>query len=158
MQVKEKQNVIFASINEMMPLIIESVESGNDVELSPRGVSMLPMLREGKDSVIITSPSGRLKKYDIPLYRRSDGVYVLHRVVKVGEFYACVGDGQYILERVSDEQVVAVVKKFRRGNRLISTSNIFYRIYAVFWTNTRPVRLFCFKVKRKLKRILKKKK
>lgn len=35
------------------------------------GISMRPMLREHRDVVIIGRVSGRLKKNDVPLYRRA---------------------------------------------------------------------------------------
>ena len=60
------------------------------------GTSMLPLIRQGKDLLIIEPPDGRLKKYDIPLYRRDSGQYVLHRVLKVREQdYVLCGDHQW---------------------------------------------------------------
>ena len=46
------------------------------------GVSMYPMLRNRRDTVVIRPAAGRLKKYDVALYKRGES-YVLHRVVKV---------------------------------------------------------------------------
>lgn len=46
------------------------------------GVSMLPMLKTGRDSVVIRPPAGRLKRLDVALYKRG-GDYVLHRVIEV---------------------------------------------------------------------------
>lgn len=48
------------------------------------GVSMFPMLRDRKDTVVIYPVNGCLKKYDVLLYKRENN-YVLHRVVKVLE-------------------------------------------------------------------------
>ena len=70
-------------MDELMPLILERLAAGQDVRFSPRGVSMLPMLRQGRDTVTLSPVTGRLRKYDLPLYRREDGRYVLHRVVGV---------------------------------------------------------------------------
>lgn len=48
------------------------------------GDSMLPLIRQGKDLLLIArKPQGRLNKYDVPLYRRDSGQYVLHRILKV---------------------------------------------------------------------------
>ncbi len=44
-----------------MPLIRETLEEGKCVQFSPRGVSMLPMLRQGKDTVTL-SPIEKNKK------------------------------------------------------------------------------------------------
>ena len=46
------------------------------------GDSMEPMLRNRKDTIIIEPVHGRLKRYDLPLYRRPDGKYVLHRILQ----------------------------------------------------------------------------
>ena len=35
-----------------------------------KGVSMLPMLHENQDLVVIRTPEGRLKKYDVAVYKR----------------------------------------------------------------------------------------
>ena len=45
------------------------------------GNSMMPIIRENCDILIIEKVSGRLKKYDIPLYKRASGQYVLHRIL-----------------------------------------------------------------------------
>ena len=45
------------------------------------GDSMWPLIRQGRDLVVIHRTTGRLKKYDVPLYRRDSGQYVLHRVL-----------------------------------------------------------------------------
>ena len=74
----------FVPLEALMPLILEQLEAGKNVRFSPRGISMLPMLRQGVDSVVLSPLPSRLKKYDLPLYRRKSGQYVLHRVVEAG--------------------------------------------------------------------------
>lgn len=62
---------------------IEEVLASQGVYISTTsGVSMYPMLRDRRDTIIIRPVSGRLKKYEVPLYRRGED-YVLHRIVKV---------------------------------------------------------------------------
>ena len=55
------------------------------------GTSMYPMLRNRRDTVVIRPVTGKLKKYDIPLYRRGDD-YVLHRIIGNSEqgYVICV--------------------------------------------------------------------
>ena len=48
------------------------------------GVSMLPMIRSGKDVIVVDKKTERLKPYDVALYMRGDA-YVLHRVLSVRE-------------------------------------------------------------------------
>ena len=47
------------------------------------GVSMRPLIRQGRDLLVIRTCTGRLRKYDIPLYQRPSGQYVLHRIARV---------------------------------------------------------------------------
>ena len=56
---------------------------GGEVAFVTSGVSMLPMLRDGKDKILLTKAAGPLKKHDVPLIRREDGSFVLHRVVSI---------------------------------------------------------------------------
>ena len=130
-------------LEQLIPLIRESLASGQNVRFSPRGTSMLPMLRQGVDAVVLSPLPKVLRKYDLPLYRRDSGQYVLHRVVRVGETYTCVGDNQFSLETgLRHEQMIAVVTAFTRGNREISANSFWYLLYCRFWHYTRPIRYF----------------
>ena len=127
----------------LMPLIRERLEAGQTIRFSPRGISMLPMLRQGIDSVVLSPLPEKLKKYDLPLYQRSNGQYVLHRVVEVGERYTCIGDNQFVFEYgVRHDQIIAVVTAFTRGEKLHSVTEPAYRIYCIVWHHSRRIRHF----------------
>ena len=127
----------------LVPLFRERLASGQTVRFSPRGISMLPMMRQGIDSVVLSPLPDRLKKYDLPLYRRDNGKYVLHRVVKVGETYACMGDNQFELEEgLRHDQMIALVTAFYRGDRKVEMDSFGYRVYCVFWHYSRGMRHF----------------
>ena len=49
------------------------------------GYSMMPLLRQHRDVMIIERPEGRLKKYHCTLYKTPGGKYILHRIVTVRE-------------------------------------------------------------------------
>ena len=144
------------SLGDIMPLLREQLACGRSVEFSPHGVSMLPMLREGRDSVILSAVSGRLKKYDIPLYQRADGAYVLHRIVRVEkDSYTCIGDNQFVYEQgVTDAQIVAVLTAYRKDGKYKSINTLAYRFYCRMRQASRPLRHFVYRAKRKCKRIL----
>ena len=127
----------------LMPLIKERLALGETVKLSPNGTSMLPMLRQGKDSVVLAPVKGNLKKYDLPLYVRQDGQYVLHRIVKAEKgVYTCIGDNQFALEPgVKQEDVIAYVSDFYRGDKKYSVKSFVYKMYVCFWHNSRPLRM-----------------
>lgn len=129
------------SFRELLPLIREQIVLGGSVRIAPRGTSMLPMLRQGMDSVVLSPVPERLRKYDIPFYRRDNGQFVLHRIVAVGDTYTCIGDNQFEPEPgIRRDQMIAVVTGFTRAGREISVTNPVYRCYCRFWHYSRPVR------------------
>ncbi|MDO5388950.1 MAG: S24/S26 family peptidase, partial [Clostridia bacterium] len=73
---------------EIYSVMEEMLNKGGTVNFNPRGTSMLPTIHNDGDRVVLKKfPS--LKKYDLPLYIRDDGQFVLHRVLSVNS------DGTY---------------------------------------------------------------
>lgn len=112
------------------------------------GFSMYPMLRDRRDTVIITPCSGRLKKYDIPLYKR-DSRYVLHRIVKVlPDSYIIRGDNCMLSERgITDKDIIGVMTGFYRRDKQVNMNGRLYKSYILVSTATYPVRFiyYCLK-------------
>ena len=131
-------------MEQLYPLLLEVIESGGEFRLWPRGTSMRPLLREGRDSVALVLPHA-CKKHDICLYRRADGAFVLHRLMrfKNGEPVFC-GDNQTALEfGVPRENIIARVVAVYRGDRRISVRALRYRLY-VFLHTLLPLRRLLF--------------
>ena len=100
------------------------------------GDSMMPLLRQGKDLLIISrKPEGRLKKYDVPLYKRDSGRYVLHRILKVRRSdYILCGDNQWHRETgVTDRHVIGVLTAVVRDGKTIPVTDRKYRLYVHLW-------------------------
>ncbi|MBQ7335211.1 MAG: S24/S26 family peptidase [Clostridia bacterium] len=107
------------------------------------GVSMKPMLRDRRDRVVLV-PVGaeKLKKWDLPAYRRADGKCVLHRIIAVKEdYYIIRGDNTYAKEYVPHEQIFGYVTEFYRGKKHIRTDSKWYRLYASVWNKLYFLRL-----------------
>ena len=100
-------------LNDLLPFIEEAFSIGKDFQIPITGTSMLPLLVQGRDFVKIEKCDRKLEVGDIPLYRRDDGHFVLHRVVKIennGSYTMC-GDNQFVLEKgITDNHVIGVVK------------------------------------------------
>lgn len=141
------------SMSESEELIREVVESGGEFQLYPRGTSMLPLLRQGKDSVVLVKVPEQIKRGDIPLYRRADGHYVLHRVIRVEKdgTYTMCGDNQTQLERgITRDQMIATVSAISRKEKMRSVRAISYRAYCFLWRSFFIRRVY-FKLRRMLK-------
>ena len=63
----------------------EQLKNNNVIAIVPTGNSMWPTLKNRKQSVIIARKTQRLKPFDVALYLRENGTYVLHRVMKVND-------------------------------------------------------------------------
>lgn len=144
------------SLEDVLPLLEETVAQGKSFRFMPKGTSMRPMLIMGRDSVELTKVTGPLKKYDIPLYRRADGQFVLHRIVKAGETYTCIGDNQFEYEPgVQQDQIIAVVSAFQHNGKRYPVTDLSYRLYCRFWHFSRPIRHLFRRGKSFLRRLIK---
>ena len=113
-----------------------------------RGVSMRPLLRQGKDVVVIETPKGPCKKYDTVLFLRPNGKYVLHRILKdFGDQYWIVGDNCVSGETVRRDQIIGVMTSVKRGRRTIRVTDWHYRLYTHIWCDIYPVRFFLLRIK-----------
>lgn len=119
------------TLTELSPLLEEILRQGGEARFVPHGNSMRPLLRGGRDAVVLRRPDGPLKKGDCPLYRRADGSFVLHRVVAIRpDGYALRGDSQQAVEYgVGDDQVRAVLVAVERDGRLLPCRSARYRLY-----------------------------
>ena len=137
----EKQKI--TSADNLIPVFCDCIKKGQSVRFSPKGVSMLPFIREGKDSVVISPISEKLEKYDVVLYKRDNGQYVLHRITEIGDSYTLMGDNQFVKETgILPEQIIAVMTSFQRGSKMYSKNNIVYKMYCRLWHHSRRVRRF----------------
>lgn len=76
------------------------------------------------------------------LYRRGDGQYVLHRIIRMedSETCLCCGDNQWEREFVPQARMIARVDRFCRAGRWYDVEDAGYQLYAKLWTGLFPVR------------------
>lgn len=131
-----------ASLRDAEPVFRAIIEGGGVFTLHPRGASMRPTIVPGRDSVSVVRLEGEPRRYDILLYRRPNGQFVLHRVarVKKGSYTMC-GDNQVVFERgICHSDVVGVVSVIHRpGGDLVRGTRPFVRVAAKRAWN-RPLR------------------
>lgn len=103
------------------------------------GDSMMPLLRNRRDMVKIVPAQGILKKYDLPLYKRPTGEYVLHRIVKVKkDHYVICGDNRFLREKVPFDWIVGVTESIFRDELEVPVDNLEYvayvkKVFRTFW-------------------------
>lgn len=142
-------------------LNIEQILSSEGVYVSTTvGTSMYPMLRNRRDTIVVRplEEGERLKKFDIPLYRRGEK-YVLHRIIKVlPDGYNILGDNCAKIEKnIPDSAVIGVLREYWRGDKKKSLDSLGYKLYVRVWYVIIPIRClyrktraFCGRIYRKL--------
>lgn len=117
------------------------------------GVSMYPMLRNRRDTVVIKPYTGRLKRFDVPLYKVGDK-YILHRIIKVlPDSYVIRGDNLQQKEYgITDEDILGVLTNFYRDEKEIDIKGWAYKTYVYIWHYIFYPRTFIKKVYCRLRR------
>lgn len=144
---------------DLFPIIEETLGKGKNFSFCAFGNSMLPFIRNGKDTVTLGPINAPLAKNDVIFYRRKNGQFVLHRIVSArpdGSFYLC-GDNQFRIEKgIEKHQVIARLIRLERDGKEISLNSLPAR----FWYFLLPFRRFWLHIKssgpNRIKRIFKK--
>ena len=128
--------------------IEEALESHGRILYTNVGTSMMPLLRERRDVMVIDRPTARLKKYDVPLYKKN-GRYVLHRIIKVRENdYVIVGDHCTTLEYgITDADIIGVLTEVIRDGKPVNLSGFTYKLYYHLWCDLFPIRVLILRIK-----------
>ncbi len=142
------------SFETLYPIIKEELGRGNSFTFTAFGRSMHPTIRGGVHRVTLSPISEELEIGDILFYRRTNGMFVLHRLCKIstdGSLVFC-GDNQFTLEKgILREQVIAKMTKLQLGEKDVTPSPKKQKISAFFL----PIRRFYLHAVLYLKRIIK---
>ena len=122
----------------------EYLEANGSLTYTNVGVSMLPLLRQGKNLFTVEKKgAARCRAGDVVLYRRAPDTYVLHRVVEVrAEDYILLGDNCVAREcGIRDADILGVMTGFVRGGKVHSVTERGYRLYTALLLHTIPLRI-----------------
>ena len=124
---------------EYVTVLRELVESGMEASCVIAGGSMAPFLCDGRDVIVFSAPDENAKplsRGDMVFYRRDDGRYIMHRIVRKEKdgTYTITGDAQNVLERgVRREQIFARVTKARSKWKWITQGNFWWEVIEHLW-------------------------
>lgn len=134
-------------------LLIKMLQENLEVQIPVTGNSMLPLWKQERDFVTLKNCNSEiLKKGDVPLYRRTSGKLVMHRIIQVNkDSYDLCGDAQVQIEyHVPKSNMIGVVKSYTRKGKYYSSNGIKNRIYSRLWILLLPFRKIVNKVSRKI--------
>ena len=138
---------------------LEELEKNGCYFISPKGISMKPMLGNKTSVVEIHKLDRPAKRYELVMYVRPNLQGVIHRVIRVyDDHYLIVGDNCWRKENIKKEQVKGIVVRFYRKGKWYDTDNKWYRLYVHIWVDFLFIKRPLFFVRDKLKNLIRKKK
>ena len=122
-------------------------EAGAAVRMQVTGTSMYPLFAHRRDSVSLRKHDFYTKG-DVVFYRRSNGSFVLHRIVgRCGDGFVMCGDWQYVKEKgITNEMILAKLVSFERKGKASTTDGFFYKLYSFLWMSASPLRPFILRL------------
>ena len=147
----ESKHKVF-SPEELIPVLLEVLETTELVPLVISGSSMNPFLVHGRDIVYLSKIYCPLKRGDMVLYRRNNGQYVIHRIYRCHlQTFTMVGDAQTSLEAgIRPEQILARVCMVRRKDRLLKPGCFWWEFFQRIWIRLIPLRPGIFAIYSKI--------
>ncbi len=130
--------------------IEEYLKQNEKLTYTNRGVSMRPMLKQGRDLFTIRKHMQGQPLYvgDVVLFKHK-GKLVLHRIYNIRpDGFDMLGDNCITMEKgIPEDSILGVLTEFVRKGKTVSVSNPVYRCYVKIWMFLTPLRIFCKKLR-----------
>ena len=135
--------------DQFFALVEKELEEGKTVKIRLKGSSMFPLLRSGRDSVILVkSPADSLKPMDVVLFKYC-GNFILHRIIKKDAARLLLqGDGviSAIEQCTVDDVVGKVVKVCRSSGKTIRVDSKRWIFASRLWRCSKIIRVLWLKL------------
>lgn len=132
------------------------LREGNIIRIKPQGYRMYPLFIPERDEALIQQTDYTdCHRNDVVLYRRDQGILVLHRICRITfDGFYMVGDNQYEVEGpLRQDQIIGKLIAINRNSREFTVRNPFYKFVSSLWLFMLPVRPFCFKLSAFLRKL-----
>ena len=132
--------------HEIMPLIKEHLDQGQEVFLTVSGQSMRPFYHHQETVVKLVKPTFPIALYTVCLFHDQGG-YKLHRLIKKNdEMLIMNGDALKAIETIREDQILGVVTEHEYQHKKISSTNKRYMFYVRIWALLRPFRRIMLRI------------
>lgn len=127
---------------EYIAVLRELIEEGHQVSLLISGSSMSPFLIHHRDTIYFKKPDRELRVGDMVFYRRGNGKYVMHRILRIRpEGFYMIGDAQWEIEGpLQREQIFGLITAVERKGKLIQPGDFWWEFFAKVWLRIIPLR------------------
>ncbi len=135
--------------------VADMVASGHRVEIVGKGNSMFPLIRGGKDKIVLRkTDSFSLEKGNLLLVKLANRNYVLHRVKKYNiSTVTLQGDGNLsVVESCYVEDIIAEAVEVIRGRKRIIKGSFLWKIFRLLSEQPYGIRRVVLAVWRRVSR------
>lgn len=135
------------------------IEKNGFIVYTNKGDSMMPLLRQDRDLMVIRKITEPLKRNDAVLFKRPNGAYVMHRIIRVYSdgTYRIGGDNRWFSEIVPGEWIFGILTEIIRDGKHISVTEdkdyLQYLKKLPYRRTMMKIRRYGSLIKQKLKRI-----
>ncbi|MBQ8837844.1 MAG: S24/S26 family peptidase [Bacteroidales bacterium] len=135
----------------LLPQVGELLAEGKVVTMAVKGVSMLPFIVGGRDSVTLVRPDV-LKTGDIALAQIRKGYFVLHRIISIeGDIVTLMGDGNVRgCEKCRKKDVMGIAVRILKNGKETDCRSRMHLLNARLWRLLLPVRRYLLAVYRRV--------
>ena len=129
------------------------IEEKGELIYTNVGDSMYPLIKP-RDLLVIKKVDRPLRRLDIPLYKRDNGQYVLHRIIKVrkNDYLICGDNRTCVEEGITDRHIIGVLTDIIRNGETIPVSRFDKKMHAHLLFDFFPIRKQALRVINKLKK------
>ena len=133
--------------------VVKRTAQGERVRIRGKGNSMLPMIRDGKDEIILEKPNEQsFQKGRLLLAQLSDGQFVLHRVKEIDHTHIILqGDGNLAFtETCTVENIIAEATTVIKGGKAIKVGSVKWKMYRYLWPESYLLRRIALGIYRRI--------
>lgn len=100
-----------------------------------KGKSMFPLIKEGKDVLVICSQTEDVKPFDVILTKRPSGRYLLHRIIRKNDdgTFSISGDNSYKCDCIRSDEIIGKLTTIIRDDEKNELNSLYYKIYTFIW-------------------------
>lgn len=134
----------------LIQAIRSELAAGGHFTLTVTGSSMEPFLHNGSSHVLLKRPE-ELRRWQVVFYRRDNGRYILHRIVRIrGDEVTVCGDAQQQPERIHRDQILAAaVWICEKDNDWVEWGSFRHQFRSALWHFLRPLRPYLLRLLRR---------
>lgn len=125
------------------PVVRQMLDEGKDVDFTVTGNSMWPLLKHGRDRVVLTSCGAEdIRKGDVILFEALPSKFLLHRVTRVSHScFETTGDYNTFRDGSFPKScVIGKAVRITRKGRTYESASALMRFYSATWMGLFPLR------------------